>query len=583
MNILLLPSLPAGNMPSPSIQYLSPARRLGSPPIYKRPISKAEVLQLWVEHGARISTRSAVLLSRSVAAHAAAVSAQTESSFSHALSTSTVPAPFRTAAPAAVALATRRTLRNRRKHDVGMLKNKEQAEELRALQAEKERIALIREKQAREAERRQMERQAAEAKALELQAAERRVAERRVREAKERQEAVAISAAAEEQQARNENLNATNTGSSMESGTPAPAKKVVRFKDVESDAQKGGATPVQRKSQTNPNGFHWAILAEGNTTEVSRSGKIVEVDGIPEDVARIVTVWNKLCHEAEPFRRDASMKKPRVEMKKQVNLMVNQIAASIKQVSTKVANLLTVLKNAKAGGGAAGEAFAMKEVSQRLISESDGSVALNRTAAFAVGSVIVGISAGVQDPSKMRDVFLGAFYKHCVYTTPAYPRKHKGESTDDYRLRIGYKDGETPESYMERSCGCVSLFAAVLQTDKILGPAQRWQNVSNPFSLDIGWTWLARIANREQRAITPALTFAFLEIAGYCMSERYRLQFTKLIAMVQQAVVLKAVKSAPPGPTSRMDSLLEDFISAGCTFPKPPEGRELPAKDMEFL
>ncbi|CDF34371.1 unnamed protein product [Chondrus crispus] len=170
-----------------------------------------------------------------------------------------------------------------------------------------------------------------------------------------------------------------------------------------------------------------------------------------------------------------------------------------------------------------------------------------------------------------------------MYTTPAYSRRPKSESTEDYRRRIGYKHAESAESYLERSCGCVSLFAAVLQTEKIYGPAQRIPGVSNPFSLDIGWTWLARIANKEQHAITPAITIAFLEVAGYYMSQRYRKQFAKLIAMVQRAVVLKAAKSAPPGPSSRLDTLLEDFIRAGCTFPKPPHGRELPAKDLEFL
>lgn len=565
-------------MSSPNLQFRSPTRGIGPQAISKRPIARSEVLQLWVEHGARIATRSAILLSRSAAAHAAAVSAQTESSFSHALSTSTAPAPFRRTSPAARALATRRTVRERRRRDIRVLKEKEEAEQRRAQEAEKERIAQIREKQAKEAEKRQRERQIAEAKALELEAAERRVAERQATEAKERQQKTANSAP-EVRQAKN---SAPSAVDDAENGSNA-SEKMAQGTGVNSNTREKASAASEQKSQLGSIDSWKAIHAHGNTSEVSRNGKIVEVDGVPDDIARVVTVWNTLCDDAEPFRRDISMKKPRLELKKQVNLMVNQLAASIKQVSTKVTNLLTVLKNARAGGGVAGEAFAMKEIAQRLISESDGSVALNRTAAFAVGAVIVGISAGVQDPSRMRDVFLGAFYKHCMYTVPAYPRKHKGESPDDYRLRIGYKEGETPESYMERSCGCVSLFAAVLQTDKVLGPAERWRSAFNPFTLDIGWTWLARIANREQRAITPAITFAFLEIAGYAMSEMYRLQFTKLIAMVQQAVILKAVKAAPPGPTSRMDSLLDDFISAGCTFPNPPEGRELPAKDMEFL
>jgi len=189
--------------------------------------------------------------------------------------------------------------------------------------------------------------------------------------------------------------------------------------------------------------------------------------------------------------------------------------------------------------------------------------------------VIVGVAANAENVLKMRQVFLGAFYEHCIYTMPTYGRKRAGESQEEFRKRIGYREGEKSEGYMERACGCVSLFAAVIQTGPTYG--------NNAFSLDDGWKWLARIVNGKQSSITPAIVYAMLETAGYSMSNRYRRQFAKLMAMIQKVVVLGAVKSAPNGPTNRLDAFIEEYVSNGCSISKQPEGRNLPATDAQFV
>lgn len=324
----------------------------------------------------------------------------------------------------------------------------------------------------------------------------------------------------------------------------------------------------------------------GNTTEAavsrntSKPDKVVEL--LPE-TQHAIDIWHQVVQEAEAFRQDFAMKKLRMVMKMNINLSVNQIAASVKQVSSKINSLSHIVNQAQSSvGGVSAEAFVMMEVAQRLVRESDGSVALSRTTAFAVSAVIVGVTASVRDVEKMKNVFLGAFYAHCMYTMPSYSQKRNGEDFQQFQKRIGYKEEETAESYLERMCGCVTLFAAVLQTEHLYAGRQSTPGMTNPFSLDQGWSWLARIVNSEQRSLTPAVVFAFLEIAGYAMAKRYRRQFAKLMAMVQQAVVLGAVKTAPKGPTSRLDIFIEEFISAGCTITNAPEGRVLPASDAEF-
>lgn len=517
------------------------------------------VLQLWVEHGARISARAAVLISRCINARTAALGAQSMVAMEGVLPSSSGrkrASSFGAFVISPRAISQRRRMREMRKKMTNELLRKEgevkrkELEEKRRLQErklEEHRLQKVKMEQKQHAEKQKLELKERERKAVE--------------EKRRREEAKLVEEKAREEQTRKE-------------------EELARKAELTKKLEQAAMEKVQKR---NPDGLKAPIIASGKVEDGGPTDKIKEVEGTPEDILRIIREWNKLCDDAEPFRRDPSMKRPRIEVKKQVNLMVNQIAASKKHVSLKVTNLCQVLQNAVRGGGSGGEAFAMREIAQRLVSESDGSVALNRTAAFAVGAVIVGVTTGAEKSLKMRNAFLGAFYKHCIYTMPAYVMRGKGEASQQYRERLGYKDGETPDSYMERSCGCVSLFAAVLQTVEILGPGQVKSTVANPFPLDIGWTWLARLANRDQRAVTPAIAFAFLEVAGYRLAKKYRRQFAKLMAVVQKAVVLQAVKSAPKGATSRLDTLIEEFVASGCDFPEPPKGSILPDKDMEFL
>lgn len=293
-------------------------------------------------------------------------------------------------------------------------------------------------------------------------------------------------------------------------------------------------------------------------------------------------VWGQVCAEAEEFRNNPAKKKGRLILKKQVNLAVNQIAASVKQVWKKVVDLTRTVSETKASQGVLGESFVMKMIAERLIAESDGSAALSKTTAFAVASVIVGLVASVENCNKFRYVFLGAFYDHCMYTIPRYAKRRKGESAADYKQRIGYKEDEDSESYLERMCGCMNLFGAVVQTENVY-TANNSRGARNPFPLSWGWCVLARLCNKEQRSITPSIVFALLEVAGYRLSKEYGMQFKKLMLSVHEAVVKRALKSAPRGPTTRLQILIEEFQQAGFVIRTPPEGRTLPRSDAENM
>ncbi|KAI0565849.1 RNA export mediator [Gracilaria domingensis] len=440
----------------------------------------------------------------------------------------------------------------------------EKRESLRVLR--KSKIDLLAKRE--EAERLARERELRHRRENEL-AAQRAQAELRAEAAKS---AAAIAEAKDKAQSHTENAVRSSGKKSEAASVPAradtPRQNVERSQTIakpESGTQQFPQTVNEVKQTVKPQ------LQKSESTDEDVLLKQAE-DGL--------RMWREVSTEAEQFRSNTALKRARLTLRKRVNLAVNQIAASVKQVWRKVVDLTKIVAEMKASYSTIGESFVMKMIAERLISESDGSAALSKTTAFAVAAVIVSLTASVENVKKFRFVFLGAFYDHCIYTIPRYEKRRRGESVDDYKTRIGYKEGEDAESYLERMCGCVNLFAAVVQTEEVY-TAQRIAGARNPFPLSWGWCILARLCNKEQRSITPSIAYAYLEISGYRLSREYGLQFKKLMYSISEAVVKRAIKSAPKGPTTRLQIFVEDFEQAGFVVRTPPEGRKLPRSDAE--
>jgi hypothetical protein len=197
--------------------------------------------------------------------------------------------------------------------------------------------------------------------------------------------------------------------------------------------------------------------------------------------------------------------------------------------------------------------------------------------------VIVGVVAHSPDPGTMRDVVLGAFYDKCAYIVPTYVRRHRGETEHSFRSRLNYLPDESPDAYVERMCGYVALFGAILQTADVYSPAGSRRDMRNPFPLADGWAWLARVVNGPQRSITPDIVHAFLDVAGYELSRQFGSRFASLLASVQAVCVHHASKDARAGAKARIDGFVEDYIKFGHSIPKPPPGKILPQSDAENL
>lgn len=98
---------------------------------------------------------------------------------------------------------------------------------------------------------------------------------------------------------------------------------------------------------------------------------------------------------------------------------------------------------------------------------------LHQSSAFPIASFTVALCTFEPDLTR---ILLAHFHSSCPFTVPYYMPKAEGQSTQDYKLAVGYlkkasnPDGlETEEAFYERMAGMIALYAAITQTDPLPG------------------------------------------------------------------------------------------------------------------
>uniref|UniRef100_A0A7S3EE64 mRNA export factor GLE1 n=1 Tax=Rhodosorus marinus TaxID=101924 RepID=A0A7S3EE64_9RHOD len=156
---------------------------------------------------------------------------------------------------------------------------------------------------------------------------------------------------------------------------------------------------------------------------------------------------------------------------------------------------------------------------------------------------------------------------------PFQVHRLKGQTEEEYRMAIGYLEGETTDQYYERMVGYLSLYSAIMQTDL------RAFGIQNPIGIEKAWTWIAKTVNSKTRRITATLLITFLEICGYEMHRTYRLQFSKLVKLICNQLIPTFPRDSPPGPTTRIVVFGEEYARGQLD---PPKGKQLPQRDLEY-
>ncbi|KAF6003397.1 Nuclear pore complex nucleoporin component [Cyanidiococcus yangmingshanensis] len=298
---------------------------------------------------------------------------------------------------------------------------------------------------------------------------------------------------------------------------------------------------------------------------------------LPADIQLVLDRFHEAQDLAEQYQRDQQFAANRLQLRKRINLAVNQIGLSLTSVYQKASVLTALLQQALAAtttttsASAALSAWLHVQIAQRIVAEGAEQVVLSLPSSFALGAVLVRIT---QTTPSMRSVVLGAFYHQCPYTMPHWYRRRPDESPEHFRIRMGYRKPDEPfERYMERMGGYISLFAAMCQTALQNAPP-------NPYGLGLLWTWIARLINTKPRRMTALLLVNALEVAGHAMSLRYGTQFGKLLQLIRDEIVPNLPRDAPPGPTARLVHWVEDALAHE---PAVCPGQKLPLQDSQNL
>jgi hypothetical protein len=308
--------------------------------------------------------------------------------------------------------------------------------------------------------------------------------------------------------------------------------------------------------------------------ETSTTGDLrTQSEPLPADAQQVLDHFLEMLVRSEQFQKDPQSTGPRLQLRKRINLAVNQIGLSLSSVRQKSSLLSALLQQGSTGPFSASSlsAWLHIHIAERIVAEGAEQVVLSLPSSFALGAVLVLIT---QATPSMKRIVLGAFYRQCPYTIPQWYRREPDETAEHFRARLGYrKPDESRERYSERMGGYVSLFAAMCQTAMPNAPP-------NPFGLDLLWTWMARMINAKPRPLTALILANALEVAGYAMNQRYGSQFQKLLRLVLAELVPSLPQQAPPGPTARLVLWIENALTRG---PAPCPGHELPIQDSQNL
>jgi hypothetical protein len=277
---------------------------------------------------------------------------------------------------------------------------------------------------------------------------------------------------------------------------------------------------------------------------------------------------------------DDEAKKRKMTLKMEINKRMGQIAQSGNQVFLVIRELLTLANDSWKSGGQDWLHYAVNIMATKLIEQAENQISIHTPSAFAFAQVAVELLASIP---AFGDVLMALLIRKCPYIIPRYPPRLPGQSEADYKISLGYKAvGGSVEAdegmYVERMCGIVALFAAIVQSEP-LRPNQK-----SPFDISYGWVWLSAILNLQPRPVTAYLVAAYLDIAGYGMWLRYRETFLSFIEYIND-VYIPMIPDSSVAPRTRLKLFVEGALKRnkeGGNLLVEPEGRRIPGINYEL-
>eukprot|EP00742_Colponemidia_sp_Colp-10_P007376 GILJ01007940.1.p1 GENE.GILJ01007940.1~~GILJ01007940.1.p1 ORF type:complete len:628 (-),score=125.73 GILJ01007940.1:113-1996(-) len=436
-----------------------------------------------------------------------------------------------------------------RQHQEGVKKLQDYQQEQRLEQSKRE-----------EARRQEQQRQ--------LEAQQKAEKERAMKQAEEANKQAAIAKAAQEEEKKRQTASAsaalaagTSQGGLL--GPQSPARTAAPSPATTTPSAGTGTaarTAAGTARQTPPH----------VKQAMSRMEKLVTIQGMSE----------KINEDTRP-----EIKRLRTQVKKTVNLSIQQISASMEQIVKKAEEMKQLMKQAQQEGEIMYQ-YTCNMVADKFKTQAESLIARSRSSCFPYAQTIVLVS--VEFPLLL-ELVLAYLNKACPFTVPYFPTKAASETDDDLRVKWGYlrkEDGslEAEDDYIGRMEGFMALFAAIPQCPVTVGRNFMAASVSHPFGMDQAWVWLARVLNQKIRRLTCMFLYVFLDIAGFSLCQSYPSQMKKVFMLLAQSGVpqfeelkAKGTKGLEPALTN-LRLYLTEYIRSGQA--RKPEGKDIPTTSL---
>lgn len=275
---------------------------------------------------------------------------------------------------------------------------------------------------------------------------------------------------------------------------------------------------------------------------------------------------------------NSNLKKFRFDCQKAVNTPVNALSSvSGMHIRDKYDKLSKLLKGERvqvldthvtATQYPQGLAYCTALLAKKIVRQGDLLVSSNPEAAFPLAALTATLWAQFPDFGRLLEAY---FHKLCPYLVPMFLPQKEGQTDKEFYLSRGYtysEEGavEKQDKFLKRMSGIFRLQCAIW-----IATTPKFINTPNPHGLQFGWQWLASFVNlRPEPDICATLLHDFFTVCGSEFQKHYKIQFLKIIKLVNSQYMLVLQNIDEGGPKTRLEVFLQNVLSTG--FIPPPTG-----------
>jgi hypothetical protein len=204
--------------------------------------------------------------------------------------------------------------------------------------------------------------------------------------------------------------------------------------------------------------------------------------------------------------------------------------------------------------------YVCNTIGKIVASQAESEVSVNLAKSYPLAKLVVLLlvqckqKIGQDAYDVLQKCITGRLVKKCMYVVPIFAKRIKGETDDQYRVKMGYKQMsgsvESEDRYTERMCGMFALHVCLLSIDvKDFG-------CENCLDTSLLWSVFAKLLNLKPRKISSSLIETFLKVSGSTWLQRYGQQAEKILLYLRQDYLSKLRQDAAK---VRVELILDEY------------------------